>query len=42
MSGSVYILEKNRIKITTIPMKDAMRCLRGLGKGSNELVKNYF
>lgn len=41
MSGSVYILEKNRIKKTTIPMKSAMKCLRGLGTGSNELVKNY-
>ncbi len=41
MSGSVYFLEKNRIKKTTIPMKDAMKCLRGLGSGSNVLVKNY-
>jgi uncharacterized membrane protein len=41
MSGSVYFLEKNRIKKTTILMKDAMKCLRGLGKGSNDLLKNY-
>jgi uncharacterized membrane protein len=41
MSGSVYFLEKNRIKKTTISMKDAMKCLRGLGSGSNVLVKNY-
>jgi len=42
MSGSVYILEKNRIKKTNIPLKDAMKSLRGLGAGSNNLVKNYF
>jgi len=41
MSGSVYFLEKNRVKKTTIPMKDAMKCLRGLGSGSNVLMKNY-
>lgn len=41
MSGSVYILENNRIKRTDIPLSAAMKCLRGLGKGSNELVKNY-
>jgi uncharacterized membrane protein len=41
MSGSVYILEKNRIKKTNIPLSAAMKSLRGLGKGSNELVKNY-
>ncbi len=40
-SGSVYILENNRIKKTDIPLSAAMKCLRGLGKGSNELVKNY-
>jgi uncharacterized membrane protein len=42
MSGSVYILEKNRIKKTNIPLKDAMKSLRGLGAGSKNLVKNYF
>jgi uncharacterized membrane protein len=42
MSGSVYILEKTRIKKTNIPLKDAMKSLRGLGAGSNNLVKNYF
>jgi uncharacterized membrane protein len=41
MSGSVYILENNRIKKTNIPLSAAMKSLRGLGKGSNELVKNY-
>jgi len=41
MSGSVYILENNRIKKTDIPLSAAMKSLRGLGKGSNELVKNY-
>ena len=41
MSGSVYILEKSRIKKTDIPLSAAMKCLRGLGKGSNGLVKNY-
>ena len=41
MSGSVYILEKARIKYTAIPMKSAMKCLHRLGAGSNELVKNY-
>lgn len=41
MSGSVYILENNRIKKTDIPLSAAMKCLRGLGKGSNDLVKNY-
>jgi uncharacterized membrane protein len=41
MSGSVYILENNRIKKTDIPLSAAMKCLRGLGKGSNGLVKNY-
>ena len=41
MSGSVYILENNRIKKTDIPLSSAMQCLRGLGKGSNLLVKNY-
>jgi uncharacterized membrane protein len=42
MSGSVYILEKSRIKKTNIPLKDVMKSLRGLGVGSNNLVKNYF
>jgi len=42
MSGSVYILEKTRIKKTNIPLKDAMKSLRGLGAGSKNLVKNYF
>jgi uncharacterized membrane protein len=41
MSGSVYILEKTRIKKTNIPLKDVMKSLRGLGAGSNNLVKNY-
>ena len=41
MSGSVYILENNRIKKTDIPLSAAMKSLRGLGKGSNDLVKNY-
>lgn len=41
MSGSVYILENSRIKKTEIPLSEAMKSLRGLGKGSNELVKNY-
>jgi len=41
LSGSVYFLEKERIKKTTIPMKDAMKCLRGLGAGSNNLLKGY-
>jgi uncharacterized membrane protein len=42
MSGSVYILEKTRIKKTKIPLKDAMKSLRGLGAGSNNLLRNYF
>jgi uncharacterized membrane protein len=42
MSGSVYILEKTRIKKTNIPLKDVMKSLRGLGVGSNNLVKEYF
>jgi len=41
LSGSVYILEKNRIKKTSISMKSAMACLRTLGKGSNALLKDY-
>ena len=41
MSGSVYILEKTRIKKTNIPLKAAMKSLRGLGAGSNELLKKY-
>jgi uncharacterized membrane protein len=41
MSGSVYILENSRIKKTDIPLSAAMKSLRGLGKGSNGLVKNY-
>lgn len=41
LSGSVYFLEKERIKKTTISMKDAMKCLRGLGTGSNNLLKEY-
>lgn len=40
-SGSVYILEKSRIKVTNIPLKDTMKTLRGLGAGSNNLVKDY-
>ena len=40
MSGSVYILEKNRIKKTTIPMKSAMKCSWTRNR-FNELVKNY-
>jgi len=39
MSGSVYILEKDRIKKTNIPLQAAMKSLRGLGIGSNELLK---
>ena len=41
MSGSVYILEKARIKKTNIPLQAAMKSLRGLGVGSNELLKKY-
>jgi len=41
MSGSVYILEKTRIKKTNIPLKDIMKSMRGLGVGSNNLVKEY-
>ena len=41
MSGSVYILEKDRIKKTNIPLQAAMKSLRGLGIGSNELLKKY-
>jgi len=41
MSGSVYILEKTRIKKTNIPLNAAMKSLRGLGAGSNELLKKY-
>jgi len=41
MSGSVYILEKTRIKKTNIPLQAAMKSLRGLGIGSNELLKKY-
>jgi uncharacterized membrane protein len=39
LSGSVYFLEKERIKKTTISMRDSMKCLRGLGTGSNKLLK---
>ena len=41
MSGSVYFLEKARIKKTNIPLQAAMKSLRGLGIGSNELLKKY-
>ena len=41
MSGSVYILEKARIKKTNIPLQAAMKSLRGLGIGSNELLRKY-
>jgi len=41
MSGSVYILEKARTKKTNIPLQAAMKSLRGLGIGSNELLKKY-
>jgi len=41
MSGSVYILEKARIKKTNIPLQAAMKSLRGLGVGSNELLKKH-
>jgi len=41
MSGSVYILEKARIKKTNIPLQAAMKSLRGLGIGSNELLNKY-
>ena len=41
MSGSVYILEKDRIKKTNIPLQAAMKSLRGLGIGSNELLRKY-
>jgi len=41
LSGSVYFLEKERIKKTNVSMKDTMKCLRGLGAGSNKLLKGY-
>jgi len=41
MSGSVYILEKDRIKKTNIPLSAVMKSLRGLGTGSNKLLKEY-
>ena len=41
MSGSVYILEKTRIKKTNIRLQAVMKSLRGLGIGSNELLKKY-
>jgi uncharacterized membrane protein len=41
LSGSIYFLEKERIKKTSVSMKDTMKCLRGLGVGSKKLLKGY-
>jgi uncharacterized membrane protein len=39
-SGSIYFMEKDRIKETTISQKEALVCIRKLGYGSSKLLKD--
>ncbi|MCV9930613.1 DUF502 domain-containing protein [Flavobacterium sp. LS1R49] len=39
-SGSIYFMEKERIKETTISQKEALVCIRKLGYGSSKLLKD--
>ncbi|TDW49849.1 putative membrane protein [Flavobacterium sp. 270] len=40
MSGGVYFMEKERIKEVPISQKEAMACIRKLGFGSSNLLKD--
>lgn len=40
MSGGVYFMEKERIKEVLISQKEAMACIRKLGFGSSNLLKD--
>lgn len=37
-SGSVYLLTDDRIKVVDMPIRDAMKCIKGLGLGSKALL----
>jgi uncharacterized membrane protein len=39
LSGSVYFMTPDRIKAVDIPAAGAMKCLRRVGAGSNELLR---
>ena len=39
LSGSVYFLTPDRIKVVDIPASGAMKCLRRVGAGSNALLR---
>ena len=37
-SGSVYLLTDDRFKAVDVPLRDAMKCIKGLGIGSKALL----
>jgi uncharacterized membrane protein len=39
LSGSVYFMTQDRIKVVDIPASGAMKCLRRVGAGSNALLR---
>ena len=38
-SGSMYFMTEDRIRPTTVPVKDALKCIRRVGMGANELLR---
>ena len=42
MSGGVYFMEKDHIKEVSISQKEALQCIRKLGFGSKDLLKDVF
>ena len=37
-SGSVYLLTDDRVKPMDVPIREAMKCIKGLGVGSRALL----
>lgn len=37
-SGSVYLLTDDRLKVIDVPLREAMKCIKGLGVGSKALL----
>src|SRR5688572_13717226 len=37
-SGSVYLLTDDRFKVLDVPLREAMKCIKGLGVGSKALL----
>ena len=40
-SGSLYFMTEDRIRPLTVPVKDALKCIRRVGIGANELLRSH-